>query len=339
MAKINLMLEPNPEGTFFYYPGHLLKGTVELVLDETKKFRGFYIQVFGQAKCQWTQGSGKSKTTYTGTEVYVNSRTYLFGEYGGPTFEMKTGSHKYKFACQLPHQLPYTLDVTNGKITYRVEAVLDIPWKIDKETKVDIMIHRYDDLNLYPELANPMRRAERKTFITLFSESKPLLMTVGIPYRGFAANQYAPVSISYENESSVDISMTKIKLIQTIVYTSPQQSRSKENETVVIEAITEGVSAGSSKTIQAGLNIPRVVNSNDKFCQVITVTYSIEVEAESTGLHTNHKIRLPITIGTVPLTFNNQYESAQMAQPSAPVAEPFNYEKPPSYGETMKMAL
>ncbi|XP_070495151.1 arrestin domain-containing protein 3-like [Chironomus tepperi] len=337
MANINIHLEPNVDGTFFYFPGHILKGNVELVLDHTKKFRGFYIQVFGKAKCQWTQGSGKNSHTYTGTEVYVNSRTYLFGEYGGPTFEMEAGTYKYKFQCQLPHQLPYSLSLPHGKVSYHIEAVLDIPWKIDKETKLDITILRYDDLNLYPELKNPMRRAERKNFITLFSDSKPLLMTAGIPCRGFAINQVVPVTIEYENESSVDIACTKIKLIQMIVYNSPQQSKTKEKEEVIIEARGEGVLAAHSKTLQAALTIPKVINSNDKFCQVVTVTYCIEVEAESTGLHTNHKIRLPITIGTVPLTFDNQYSPAQVTKPSAPEEEPYSYDKPPSYGETMQM--
>lgn len=269
--------------------------------------------------------SGFSET-YIGTEVYVNSRTYLFGKYGGPTFEMSPGIHKYKFSCQLPYQLPYSLDMSHGKISYHVEAVLDIPWKIDKETKVDIMILRYDDLNYYPELKNPMRRTERKSFLTLFNDSRPLLLTVGIPCRGFAVNQYVPVTISYENESSVDITATKIKLIKMIVYNSPQQSRTLEKKEVILEAKTEGVKAGSSKTIQAGFNIPRVINSNDKFCQVIIVTYYIEVEAEASGMHTNQKIKLPITIGTVPLTFDTQYEAAPMVQPSAPVTEPLNYD-------------
>lgn len=259
--------------------------------------------------------------------MYINSRTYLFGEYGGPTFEMQAGTHKYNFACQLPDQLPYTLELPHGNISYHVEAVLDIPWKIDRETKVDIMVLRYDDLNLYPELKHPLRRAERKSFMTLFSESKPLTMTVGIPHRGFAINEYATVTITYENESSVDISSTKVKLIQMIVYNSPQCSKKKEKEQVMVEARTEGVVAGGSKTFQVSMMIPKVQNSNDKFCQVVTITYCIEVEAESTGMHTNHSIRLPITIGTVPLTFNNQIEVGQVVQPSAPLASSFDYDK------------
>lgn len=240
---------------------------------------------------------------------------------------MPAGTHKYNFSCQLPYQLPYTVELSLGKISYHIEAVLDIPWKIDKETKVDIMVVRYDDLNMYPELKHPLRRAERKSFMTLFSESKPLTMTVGIPYRGFAVNQYATVSISYENESSVDISSTKVKLIQLVVYTSPTSSKTKEKEQVMVEARTEGVVAGGTKTFQVSMMIPKVQNSNDRFCQVITITYFIEVEAESTGMHTNHSIRLPITIGTAPLTFDNQIEVGQMVQPSAPIASSFDYDK------------
>ena len=61
--------------------------------------------------------------------------------------------------------------------------------------------------------------------------------------------------------------------------------------------------------------------SNDRFCQVVAISYLIEVEAEASGMHLNQKIRLPITIGTVPLRFDNQSETLQMVQPSAPIVE------------------
>lgn len=41
----------------------------------------------GQAKSQWRTGSGKSSTTHTGKEDYLNSINYLLGEKNGNKFK------------------------------------------------------------------------------------------------------------------------------------------------------------------------------------------------------------------------------------------------------------
>ncbi|CAG9797193.1 unnamed protein product [Chironomus riparius] len=120
MTKVNLQFEPGVDGKLIYYSGHLLKGVVELKLDHPKKFRGLHVTIFGSARAHWTKrerkyrrdfglfGNGYRRTNdyhtvhYEGIEVYVNTRSYLFGKSGGPTFEMAPGTHRYEFNCQLP---------------------------------------------------------------------------------------------------------------------------------------------------------------------------------------------------------------------------------------------
>jgi len=285
---------------------------------------GCYVQVFGQGKSQWTKQVGRHTVTYTGIENFIHSRSYLFGEYGGPTFELAAGVHQYKFSCQLPYQLPYSLKLVYGTISYHVEACLDIPWKAEKEAKVYFTVLRYDDLNFYPELKTAITCIETKNFLSLFNDSNNLHMSVTIPCRGFAVNHYAPVIINYENKSSVDIIGTKIKLLRITILNSPLQSKNKVLDDVVGQARFEGVSANSSKIIQASLKIPKVMTSNEKFCQVIIIKYLIEIEAEASGMRSNAKVRLPITIGTVPLQFENQFEAPQMMQPSVALPQTHN---------------
>ncbi|KAL7040024.1 hypothetical protein ACKWTF_000221 [Chironomus riparius] len=82
--------------------------------------KGLHVTIFGSARAHLTKrerkyrrdlslfGNGNRRTNdyhtvhYEGIEVYVNTRSYLFGKSGGPTFEMAPGTHRYEFTCQLP---------------------------------------------------------------------------------------------------------------------------------------------------------------------------------------------------------------------------------------------
>ncbi|CAG9797191.1 unnamed protein product [Chironomus riparius] len=366
MTHINLILEPNSERGLIYYPGQVVKGTVELFLESTKSFRGFYVTVFGQARAHWTEtrtsttGTGKNRRTthhtvhFEGKEIYLNSKTYLFGQNSGPSFDVQPGSHKYNFACQLPDQLPYTFDGVHGEIKYYVEAVLDIPWRFDKEVKTPITIVRHDDLNLYQELRIAQKVEEVKTFCCLFCQSEPLLIQATIPYSGFAKGQHVPIKIDYSNKSDVDVLMTRIKLKRMISYTSttPHEKTRSDTEKMV-ELSTRGAKAGESLSLEQTLDIPHVMmTSNGRFCRTIRIEYYIEIEAQVDGCHSNPELRLPITIGSEPIRGDNQYAITPGAnvyiqpvqplaqyQPSAPVEEQFKNDLPPSFDEAIKMPM
>lgn len=193
-------------------------------------FLGFYFNVYGAAKCHWTEsrtvtsGSGRNRTTRTetthfnGKDVYLNSRTYLFGADGADAMVIPSGTHRYDFACQLPPQLPASFEASYGSIRYKIEAVLDVPWSFDKEFNLQFTVVRIDDLNFHPELKIPSKAEEVKRFCCLFCESEPLMMTVTIPYTGYTPGQNIHVTIMYNNKSDVEITTTKIFLKRIIQF-------------------------------------------------------------------------------------------------------------------------
>lgn len=61
------------------YAGQLLRGTVRLHLTEEKNVRGIYIRINGTAYAHWSEGSGKTRKTYTGNEDYLDEKTYFVG--------------------------------------------------------------------------------------------------------------------------------------------------------------------------------------------------------------------------------------------------------------------
>lgn len=188
------------------------------------------MKVFGFAQCQWTEretrsvGVGNNQRTthhtanYEGKHVYIDDKSYLFGNDQAPAVEVPSGVHRYDFALQLPPMLPASLEAPKGHIRYEIEAVLDIPWSYDKEFKLQFTLVRNEDLSLDPQLRLPVDYEEIRTFCCFFCKSQPIILTVCLPRTGYTAGEYIPISINYVNKSDVDASRTKINLKQMIRY-------------------------------------------------------------------------------------------------------------------------
>ncbi|KAL7040025.1 hypothetical protein ACKWTF_000222 [Chironomus riparius] len=337
MTKVNLQLEPGVDGRLLYFAGHLLKGFVELTLDHPKQFRGLYIAIIGSARAHWTKserGSNRNsryeRINFEGFEGYINSKTYLIGQLGEPTFEMPPGTHRYEFTCQLPPHIPYTVGLKHAEIQYYVEAVLDIPWHFNKESKVPFFIIPYLDLNFYQHLKAPRSIEAFKNIQTVFCKSGRLQMTVHLPYSGFAIGQKVPIKIDYENKSNVDVSSTKMILRRIVSYhaQTPHPSVKVDAEDLIVTN-TVGVKAGDSTSCESIFEIPIVILcTNEKSCRVLSITYAMKIEAVLSGWHSNINVVFPVVIGTVPIQFISQestsYHLSQVpyVQPTAPAIPP-----------------
>jgi len=271
---------------------------------------------------------------FEGIEIYLNSRSYMFGQSGGPTFEMPAGVHRYEFTCQLPPHIPYTVGLQHAEIGYYVEAVLDIPWKFDKESKIPLTIIPYVDLNFYQHLRIPQNFEMYKNTCSLFCETGRVQMTIHVPYTGFAIGQKVPVKFSYINKSNVDVLRTKMTLKRIITYNAqtphPKTKIKKEN---MFFAITDGCKNGETVSFDSIFEIPIVMLcTNDNVCRVASIAYVMKIEAVFGGLRSNLKTVFPVIIGTNPIreedpfpqnpfpspALNPYQYSVPMIQPSAP---------------------
>lgn len=183
---------------------------------------GLYFILHGEAYCTWNErvqkqvGIGNVRRTetrtihYEGKDVYLNTRTYLYGRQGGSSVDMASGTYRYNFECQLPHSIPASFEGSYGHIRYYIEACLDIPWRFDKEYRIQFTVVRNDDLNERPELKIPCRQEEFAKFCCLFCQSAPMIMTATIPCSGFTPGQMIPVTVNFDNKSTVKVDRTKI---------------------------------------------------------------------------------------------------------------------------------
>lgn len=121
------------------------------------------------------------------------------------------------------------------------------------------------------------------------------------------AGQTVPVSVAVHNDSSVDIEEVKVSLKKIIHYNSQTpRRRTKERIESAAEVRHAGVPGKSKGNMEMHLSLPPVPPTNIAFCQVIQVNYEIQVLAKVGGLHRSPLLRLPVTIGTVPLV-SHQY--------------------------------
>ncbi|CRK98599.1 CLUMA_CG012199, isoform A [Clunio marinus] len=350
MVHCTINLENNTYAV--YRAGDTLQGTIELFLEQPKKFRGFYFVLNGRAKCHWTEtrrhtsGSGKNRRTrsrtvhFEGKNVYLNAKTYLFGAPGAEATEIESGTHRFNFTCQLPPMIPGSFEGSYGNIRYHIEAVLDVPWGFDKEYKVQFTVVQLEDLNNDPGLSIAVQNEESKTFCCLFCESDPLFMTVTIPYSGFTPGQIIPVTVKYNNKSNVEIDYTRISLVKVVKFNSERHIIKLKLKLIEFP-------------ICHNLEIPSAaVCSNSKFCNVVQVMYMVEVEAGVLGCHSGLTHKIPITIGSIPLRMslgngeNVPSTSASGPFPSAPIVDQSEqkppsapeFDLPPSFEEALKIA-
>lgn len=301
---------------------------------------GFYIIIHGIAKCHWTEhrsrsvGTGKNRRTehytvsYDGNQTFLNSKTYLFGRSGADAIEMQPGTFSYNFACELPLLLPETLAASHGSIAYSVEAVLDIPWRFDKEIQTYFTVVRHDNLNDYPELRMAQRQEEIKTFCCLFCQSGPCMLTVTIPYGGYAAGQTIPIKIEYCNQSNVDVERTRIRLKRFTNFTSQTpETKTKSEKMDVVQIMVDGVKQGTNNNMECSLLLPSIlVSSNGRFCRVVRTEYVLQVEGVVGDCHSNPKINIPIEIGRVAIADFVQQPTTYFPQqpivaPTAPLVD------------------
>lgn len=76
-----LLFENNPQNVF--YSGQLMIGNIHLNLTREKKIRGIFLKIKGKSQTRWSEGSGDDGKNYGTTEEYLNTKTYLVGDYNG----------------------------------------------------------------------------------------------------------------------------------------------------------------------------------------------------------------------------------------------------------------
>ncbi|KAG5676254.1 hypothetical protein PVAND_006102 [Polypedilum vanderplanki] len=312
---------------------------VELSLEKPRKCRGLYCIIQGSAQVNWSEmtfGKHQHSVSYKSNQIFLNKKIYLFKNKEAEVKELPADSHRYNFSFKLPELLPYTVSSTHGDIIYFVEAVLiiPVPWAFNKKENILFAIAGYEDLNLYPELRLPLNVDHTTVF---FMESEPLIITINLPYSGFALGQTMSIKVKFDNKGNVSVIKTEINLKRVISCTSEKPIiKTKKEEQIIASVTTHGVEAKSLACYNCTIEIPKnILISNSRHCKVVRVDYILNFEAHVGMLRNNIKFDVPITIGSVPI---NDCIDVTIQKPTAPPLESIIAENvlPPSFEEAVK---
>ncbi|KAG4068171.1 hypothetical protein HA402_001596 [Bradysia odoriphaga] len=304
MVFCEVNFDGNPNAV--YYSGQTLSGVINITNEKPRKLKALTLRIEGYAKCKWTEtkGSGRHRRTviYSGREDYLNTVKYLMGNYNGVDTELSAGFHQFNFSCVLPFNLPTSFESKYGHIRYQIKVEFERPWKLDLNYSFGFTVIKVYDLNYdTPAIRAPLKAETTKSFYMGLS-SKAVYLSAEIPARGFVAGQSVPITIFTNNESNIDVKEIKVSLKKVIHYNS-QTPRTKTRERVesTSEIRHSGVLRKSKENTVVNLFFPAVPPTNITSCSIIQVTYLIQIVAKVGGMHFSPLVRLPVTIGTVPL--------------------------------------
>lgn len=153
--------------------------------------------------------------------------------------------------------------------------------------------------------------------------SGPFSIVASIPQSGYVPGQKIIVNTEITNMSNIPVDRMNFMIRKIIAYHSQTPSTKTKEEIVVIqERRAGGVPKKDHGRFQICLPIPPEPPTNTNLCKVIHITYEVKVEAKISGPHQSPYVRIPITVGTIPLNRNTPDPKTPVIQTSIAFAVP-----------------
>lgn len=146
-------------------------------------------------------------------------------------------------------------------------------------------------------------------------------MKFSTPYCGYAPGQKIHFVLYINNESSIDITECEVKLKQEVSYESHDpQHEYRYDKHLIARKQFGNVLRWSRKVYRGYLDLPSIPPTSVKPTCPISVNYSIKIIVNPTEFHWKLKLKIPLTIGSIPimdgpealLRFNRQQQQHQV---------------------------
>ena len=233
--------------------------------------------------------------------MYLDQKVCLYSPPGG---NLQPYNYSFPFAMQLPLHIPSSFIGSVGKIHYRVKAnVHRRGMHMATNVLLPFSVVGIKDLNVFPQLQNPVKMHNQKTFGALFWKSKPLTANLSINKQAFVSGESILVSGAINNESDVRIKECELKLIRHTDYYARGKKRSDK------DTVYKCSQPAIEKETQANwTNVPVFVPclppSDLDGCHIIKTAYILLVRIVPPGMHFALELTFSITIGTIPFRQN-----------------------------------
>ncbi|XP_066269228.1 uncharacterized protein [Branchiostoma lanceolatum] len=174
----------------------------------------------------------------------------------------------------------------------------------------------------------PLMGQQSKTLCCLCCASGPIELQVQADRSAYCPGEPIMIGGSLENNSSSKITKVTAKFKQDVVYRAHHpHHKTRHNSKNLGETEGEGCDEGGSVQLNLSLPLPAIPPSNLRSCNIIDLTYTLNVSAHFEGAHTSLDLEFPILVGSIPL--RSIYPTAP-AFPPPPLAPGFDPAYPPS---------
>ncbi|XP_067638724.1 arrestin domain-containing protein 1 isoform X2 [Eurosta solidaginis] len=286
-----------------------LSGVVDLSVDSTKRIKAIHITVSGYAKIRWIKKGyprDSERAMCRAYRSYLSSRSYVVGSCASSScMEWLAGEYSYTFHVILPENLPTSFDGKYGQIHYEIITTIDRPARYPKVFKLPFTVIQPFDLNLDTIYRLPLEILDRKRFWSFCCPTGPLIVKFSTPYCGYAPGQRINFVLYINNESSIDITDCEVKLKQKVSYESHDpQHEYRYDKHLIARKQFGNVLRWSRKVYRGYLSLPSIPPSSVKVSCPINIMYLIKIIIKPTDFHWKMKLKIPLTIGSIPIIDN-----------------------------------
>lgn len=222
--------------------------------------------------------------------------------FAGPSFCLSEGTSTYDFSFQLRRTLPSSFSGAHGKIKYKMEFVIDKPWKFDEKQQLVLTIVQLVDCLTFPVALLP--REQRTSRNIGYIGSGPITLEVLVPKCYYVPTETVSIQVICTNSSRINVDKVKFTLHKIVTYrSSPPNVAFKQDVQRILKKEAGGVGKKTEQRYQHEIDIPPATPSqNFTVSQLIHISYELRVEAKIGGLYKNLILAVPLTIGNVPVS-------------------------------------
>lgn len=290
-----------------YREGELVSGVLTLEVLEPVVVKAVRVYCYGEALTKWSKDFSRDwNSDQIGQEKYFALVITVVGtkvNQEGPNTTLTVGKLRWPFAFRLPaERLPSSIEGEHGAVRWFLKVEVDKPFpSINNKWYRAFTVLSCLDIN-EPVYQVPISKAMTKTVSKALGlgNAGTLRLSVKTDRFGYCCGERIILTMEAANDSSKDMGKVSASLIQRVVFTANDESKTTDLCLFPVETETP-LAKGTTMTLtDVQIPIPAVPPSTRKrTCHIISCTYQIKATVHVPwGL--NLDVVVPIAIGTIP---------------------------------------
>nr|XP_016998918.2 arrestin domain-containing protein 5-like [Drosophila takahashii] len=257
-----------------YFAGERIKGRALLTTKSTLSFYQIFILFVGEGKVRFRAcDKGESAhVVFRGRQIFVDTQTNVI-----QSRTLPAGTHTVSFDISVPSDCPTSVVTEFGKIWYEIKlCILKVGAHNIHKFKKPLTVLQPSNLNMRPELLIPLIQEDIQDFCCWRCVSGSVLLTLTIPFGGYAPGQKIPFKLEVDNQSSrrdlVGMKM-RLKQIFKLKANDPKHYSYKVEHFVAESYQKAKVLRLSKRIIEGTLTIPPVPPSSRNNNDIISAPF------------------------------------------------------------------